>query len=145
MLFLTQRHLLDVKAQHAFLWKTTPSIGRKSVKACFYIYIYIIYIYNRYIKTRTYSTATLCQNFKAIGEQLSEIYAFEHDLRFCTNRHLHFYLYRWHDFLLHYIYEKVKGDKIKRPLVYTITTHFHYLTHQPVNHRSTTLCLQKSW
>jgi hypothetical protein len=28
---------------------------------------------NRYIKTRTYSNATLCQNFKAIGEELSEI------------------------------------------------------------------------
>jgi hypothetical protein len=54
-------------------------------------------IYNRYIKARAYSTATLCQNCKAIGEQLSEIYAFEHDLRFCTNGHLHFYLYRFHN------------------------------------------------
>jgi hypothetical protein len=53
-----------------------------------------IYIYNKYIKTRAYSTATLYQNCKAIGEQLSEIYASEHDLRFCTNGHLHFYLYR---------------------------------------------------
>jgi hypothetical protein len=35
----------------------------------------------------------LCQNCTAIGEQLSEIYAFEHDLRFCTNGYLHFYLY----------------------------------------------------
>jgi hypothetical protein len=80
---------LAVKAQPAFLWKSAPSIGRKSVKACFYICIY-----NRHIKTRAYSTATLCPNCKAIGEQLSEIYAFEHDLRFCTNGHLHFYLYR---------------------------------------------------
>jgi hypothetical protein len=30
-------------------------------------------VYSRYIKTRTYSNARLCQNFKAIGEELSEI------------------------------------------------------------------------
>jgi hypothetical protein len=31
------------------------------------------YINRRYIKKRAYSNATLCQNFKAIGEELSEI------------------------------------------------------------------------
>jgi hypothetical protein len=46
-------------------------------------------IYHRYITTRAYSDATLCKNCKAIGEELSEI------LRFCTNRQLHFYLYRF--------------------------------------------------
>jgi hypothetical protein len=30
-------------------------------------------VYGRYIKTRAYSNARLCQNFKAIGEKLSEI------------------------------------------------------------------------
>jgi hypothetical protein len=29
--------------------------------------------HSRYVRTRTYSNATLCQNFKAIGEELSEI------------------------------------------------------------------------
>jgi hypothetical protein len=29
--------------------------------------------HSRYIKTRTYSNAMLCQHFKAIGEELSEI------------------------------------------------------------------------
>ena len=33
----------------------------------------VIYIYNVYIITLSYSNGTLCQNFKAIGEELSEI------------------------------------------------------------------------
>jgi hypothetical protein len=41
--FAAQRPLLAVKAPHAFLWKPALSIGRKSVKACFYICRYNLY------------------------------------------------------------------------------------------------------
>jgi hypothetical protein len=74
------------QSEHALLSSVhmAPSRGRTgnsllfgSVKACFYIYIYIIYINKSYIQTCAYSPATLCPNCNAIGALLSELYDFE--------------------------------------------------------------------